>query len=146
MEKIAKVSSIISEVTAASIEQSQGIEQVNVAVAEMDKVTQQNAANSEESAAASEELSGQAESLNGMVGELKSLVDGSDSNNHNENSQRVHTLVHHGNVMSKRKCTGSENKLTHVSKSSNAAIASSSTEKSPEKLIPFDDDSDLKDF
>jgi methyl-accepting chemotaxis protein len=72
-----KVATLISEIAAASKEQSQGIEQVNTAVAEMDKVVQQNAANAEESASASEELSGQAEDLNGMVGELTALVTGS---------------------------------------------------------------------
>jgi len=46
---------------------AQGIDQVNTAVAQMDKVTQQNAANAEESASASEELSSQAESMNAIV-------------------------------------------------------------------------------
>ncbi|MBN1547360.1 MAG: hypothetical protein JW902_11945, partial [Syntrophaceae bacterium] len=40
------------------------------AVAEMDKVTQQNASNSEESASAAEELNSQAEELNSMVSEF----------------------------------------------------------------------------
>ncbi|MCW8890672.1 MAG: hypothetical protein OQL20_08450, partial [Sedimenticola sp.] len=57
-------------------EQSQGIDQVNTAIAQMDKVTQQNAANAEESASASEELSSQAESMNAIVGELVALVGG----------------------------------------------------------------------
>ena len=67
---IKKVNDLIAEIAAASQEQSQGIDQVNTAVAEMDKVTQQNAANSEESASASEELSSQAEELQGMVGQF----------------------------------------------------------------------------
>jgi len=65
-----KVNDLISEIAAASQEQSQGIEQVNTAVAQMDKVTQQNAANAEESASAAEELSSQAEELQGMVGQF----------------------------------------------------------------------------
>lgn len=65
-----KVNDLISEIAAASQEQSKGIEQVNGAVAEMDKVTQQNAASAEESASASEELSAQGEELQGMVGEF----------------------------------------------------------------------------
>lgn len=71
-----KMNSLIGEIAAASQEQSQGIGQVNVAVGEMDKVTQQNAANAEESAAAAEELSSQAEQLNGVVRELVQLVGG----------------------------------------------------------------------
>ena len=43
---------------------------------QMDKITQQNAANAEESASASEELNAQAEQMNGVVQELVTLVGG----------------------------------------------------------------------
>lgn len=66
-----KNSDLVSEIAAASQEQSQGIDQVNVAMAQMDKVTQQNAANAEESASASEELSAQSEGLQNMASEFK---------------------------------------------------------------------------
>ena len=69
-----KVASLVGEIAAASNEQAQGIEQVNIAVAQMDKVTQQNAANAEESASASEQLSAQAESMKEIVAELATLV------------------------------------------------------------------------
>lgn len=72
-----KVKQLIGEVSAASEEQSEGINQVNTAVAQMDKVTQNSAANAEESASASEELSSQAADLNGMVEELSAIVGGS---------------------------------------------------------------------
>ena len=65
-----KVNDLIAEIAAASQEQSQGIDQVNGAVAQMDKVTQQNAASSEESASAAEELSSQAEELQAMVAQF----------------------------------------------------------------------------
>ena len=52
----AKVGELVAEIAAASNEQAQGIGQVNMAVAEMDKVVQQDAANAEESASASEEM------------------------------------------------------------------------------------------
>ena len=67
---------LVAEIAAASNEQAQGIEQINKAVAEMDKVTQQNAANAEESASASEEMNAQAETMKGMVGELVAMVGG----------------------------------------------------------------------
>ncbi|MCP4641925.1 MAG: hypothetical protein GY851_15900 [bacterium] len=76
-EGIGKVNQLISEVTAASNEQAQGVDQINTAVAQMDRVTQANAASSEEAASASEELSAQAETLNDMVGTLASIVGGS---------------------------------------------------------------------
>lgn len=50
-----KVGELVGEIAAASQEQSKGIDQVNSVVAEMDKITQTNAANAEESASASEE-------------------------------------------------------------------------------------------
>jgi methyl-accepting chemotaxis protein len=64
----AKVNDITAEIAAASSEQARGVDQVNVAVAQMNKITQQNAANSEESASAAEELASQSEELMGMVG------------------------------------------------------------------------------
>jgi len=69
-----KVNSLVGEIAAASKEQSQGIDQVNTAVSQMDKVTQSNAASAEQSAAAAEELSSQSIQLTQMVGELVSLV------------------------------------------------------------------------
>jgi len=62
-----KVNDLITEVAAASSEQANGIEQVNQAVAQLNKITQTNSASSEESASAAEELNGQAEELSSMV-------------------------------------------------------------------------------
>ena len=66
-----KVNDLIAEIAAASTEQAKGIDQINVAVSQLDKVTQQNAANSEESASAAEQLSSQAEELQGMVDQFE---------------------------------------------------------------------------
>ena len=49
---------------------------MNIAVAEMDKATQQNAATAEESASAAEELTAQSEQMNQVVAELSVLVGG----------------------------------------------------------------------
>jgi len=76
-ESSSKVGDLVAEIAAASNKQAQGIEQVNTAVSEMDKLTQSNAANAEESASASEELSAQAEQMKSMVGDLVTLVGGS---------------------------------------------------------------------
>ena len=69
-----KVVALMGEISVASKEQAQGLEQVNVAVSEMDKVVQRNAANAEEFASASEELSGQARDMKSMVTQLVALV------------------------------------------------------------------------
>ncbi|MES3021470.1 MAG: methyl-accepting chemotaxis protein [Pseudomonadota bacterium] len=63
MVSVRQVSDIMSEITAASEEQSAGIEQINQAVVQMDEVTQQNAALVEESAAAATSLQEQAAAL-----------------------------------------------------------------------------------
>ncbi|MBU2547437.1 MAG: methyl-accepting chemotaxis protein [Proteobacteria bacterium] len=77
--KTGKVAELVSEISAASSEQAQGIQQINEAVSQMDSVTQRNAASAEESAAASEELNAQAESMRDTVDELFQLVEGSRS-------------------------------------------------------------------
>ncbi len=71
-----KVNELMDEIAAASQEQSQGIEQVNKAIAQMETVTQQNSSNAEESASASEELSAQAQNLQEIVKQLSELVNG----------------------------------------------------------------------
>lgn len=73
-----KVNDLITEIAAASKEQSDGITQVNSAVSQMDRVTQQNAANSEESASAAEELNSQAEELQAMVHQFQISIQGQD--------------------------------------------------------------------
>ena len=64
---IARVTQIMDEISAASAEQSSGIEQVNQAVTQMDQVTQQNAALVEQAAAAAESLEEQAQELTRAV-------------------------------------------------------------------------------
>jgi hypothetical protein len=71
---VQKAGERISEITVASKEQAQGIEQVAVAVAQINQVTQANAANAEESASASEELSAQVDQVKVMIQELRALV------------------------------------------------------------------------
>jgi len=74
-----KVGDLVAQITHASAEQAQGVDQVNTAVAQMDKVTQATAANAEQSAAASEELSAQAQNVRAMVNELVAMVGGKTS-------------------------------------------------------------------
>ncbi len=64
---VQRVSDIISEITAASAEQSQGIGQVNQSVLQLDQMTQQNAALVEEAAAAANSLEQQARTLQTAV-------------------------------------------------------------------------------
>jgi methyl-accepting chemotaxis protein len=65
---VAKVTAIVSEISASAREQATGIDQVTRAVSEMDAVTQQNAASAEQSSSAASELQAQAGALSSMVG------------------------------------------------------------------------------
>jgi methyl-accepting chemotaxis protein len=67
VNSVLRVTDIMAEITAASHEQSTGIEQVNQAIAQMDEVTQQNAALVEEAAAAAASLEDQAANLSELV-------------------------------------------------------------------------------
>ncbi|TDY90063.1 UNVERIFIED_ORG: methyl-accepting chemotaxis protein [Herbaspirillum seropedicae] len=68
---VRRVTDIVSEITAASSEQSNGIEQVNLAITQMDEVTQQNAALVEQAAAAAGSLQEQAGRLSELVSVFK---------------------------------------------------------------------------
>jgi len=65
---VRRVTDIMGEISAASAEQSAGIEQVNQALVQMDRMTQQNASLVEEAAAAAESMEGQADTLARAVG------------------------------------------------------------------------------
>nr|WP_308633147.1 methyl-accepting chemotaxis protein [Massilia sp. R2A-15] len=68
---IGRVTSIMNEITTASDEQRDGIEQVNQAITQMDAVTQQNAALVEEAAAAAASMQEQSARLSEVVGVFK---------------------------------------------------------------------------
>ena len=65
---------LVDEVSVASRQQAQGIDQVSQAIAQMEKVTQTTAATAEESAAASEELNAQAQGSMTVIRQLEVLV------------------------------------------------------------------------
>ena len=67
VSSVRRVTDIMGEITAASHEQTAGIEQINQAVTQMDQMTQQNAALVEEAAAATSALQGQATALSKVV-------------------------------------------------------------------------------
>ena len=71
VESITRVTNIMSEIASASIEQTAGIEQVNMAISEMDGVTQANAALVEQAAAAAGSMQEQARTLSEVVGVFK---------------------------------------------------------------------------
>lgn len=71
VQAISRVRDIVSEISQASVEQSEGVSLVGQAVSQMDAATQQNAALVEESAAAAESLSNQARHLVNTMASFK---------------------------------------------------------------------------
>lgn len=76
LERVRQVDPLVAEIAQASTEQSAGIQELNSAMGQMDKVTQANASSAEETAASAQELSAQAAVLTQAVAELQLLVDG----------------------------------------------------------------------
>ncbi len=74
VNSVNRTTELVGEIAASATEQSQGIEQINIAVNQMDQVTQSNAASAEESASAAEELRNQAAQMNEVVIELSALA------------------------------------------------------------------------
>jgi len=64
---IQKTAELVQEISASSIEQDSGAEQINKAIQQLDQIIQQNAASAEQMASTTEELSGQAEQLKSTI-------------------------------------------------------------------------------
>ena len=86
-EKVTSTDSLVADIATAAREQAQGIEQINSAIAQMDKVSQSNSASAEESASAAEELDAQAKGLKDQVTKLRQLVGGGTSRGKSDASQ-----------------------------------------------------------
>jgi methyl-accepting chemotaxis protein len=71
VNSVQRVTDIVGEITSASQEQSTGIEQINLAITQMDEVTQQNAALVEEAAAAAQSMQELASKLSEVVSVFK---------------------------------------------------------------------------
>ncbi len=76
---IQKTSDLVQEITAASQEQSSGAGQINIAMGQMNQITQQNASASEELAATAEEMNAQASQLQELIGYFR--LDGHNPSN-----------------------------------------------------------------
>ncbi len=135
LESIEKVTSLVGEISAASKEQAQGIEQINVAVSRMDQVVQQNSANSEESASASQQLSAQARYMKSIVNKLDIMVTGTETNSMNESEKEPE-------IPKKELFTKTFKKETKPAK----APLPAKKEGRPEDVIPFDEDDEMNDF
>jgi len=135
----AKAADLVAEISAASSEQAQGIGQINTAVTELDKVTQQNAANAEESASAAEEMSAQAETMKAMVEELQSMVGGSAKEKRADS--RSDDRPAPKSAKPRKAIAAAINKLK-----SKTGPAKKSAKPMAEAVIPLEDDKQFADF
>ncbi|MBI5382740.1 MAG: hypothetical protein HZA31_12650 [Opitutae bacterium] len=74
VERARRMDGLVKEIASGSQEQAQGIDQVNVAISQLDKVTQANAATSEEAAASAAELNSQSAELKRAVDQLVAVI------------------------------------------------------------------------
>ncbi len=141
VESVKKVTDLVGEISAASNDQAQGVDQVNSAVAQMDSVTQQNASTAEQSAAASEELDAQAQNLNGIVSELRALVEGSATGSGSGMAYRSPANGSNGHSSGfKNKVSGLIGGKGHAAKPAKAIAKETSFGGDHEASIPMDDD------
>ena len=139
-----KIGQLVDEIATASQEQALGISQLNSAVTEMDKVTQQQAASAEESASASEKLHAQAEQMKVFVVDLVAVVGGAGNG----------SGLSRGGQKRKAPLSGADRKAIHMEdgrKKGKSLIARGKDRSAnarslrPEQVIPLED-GNFKDF
>ncbi|TFG92912.1 MAG: methyl-accepting chemotaxis protein [Syntrophobacterales bacterium] len=132
---VSKVGELVAEIAAASKEQSQGVDQINRAVVEIDKVVQQNAANAEESASASQEMNAQSRQMKVFVARLEDLIKSS-NNGSNDGSREEHSprIAQIQKMLISPERTGGRK-----------AVARGRRDVNPEDVIPMEE-GDFRDF
>ena len=131
-----RVGELVTEISAASQEQAQGISQINKAVADLDRITQENASTAEESASAAEELNAQSTQMRGIVRRLVVIIQGQAEESKDPRSpsrERVQTRA--ATAASRLPIKA----LPPVTKKETPGRASS-RQKRPEDVIPFEKD------
>jgi len=144
-----KVNTLLAEIASACGEQAKGIGQVNTGVSELDKVTQQNAGNSEELASGAEETASQVTSLQELVRQFKTSesTTGSSKSTHAA-AKRSTTAVKSGSA---RKASAKSNGTISGASSKRDSMAAAASGKAArdaaEKAIPMtSDDESLASF
>ncbi|HBE78553.1 MAG TPA: hypothetical protein DDW65_12380 [Firmicutes bacterium] len=138
-----KVSELMGEISAASHEQAQGVEQVNRAMNQIENVTQQNASNAEESATAASELNTQADNMRKIVNELTKLVNGKE-NKKGDNlltvSKEINQLSDHSEQPIENADAASQKLLAAQDEHSENKTDKKTMVVSPQDIIPMETD------
>ncbi len=146
-QEVEKTGELIGEISAASFEQANGIELINKAVSEMDKVVQQNAAGAEESASASTKMSSQAGQVRGIVKELAFLVNGSSDTATEKSAMTAASTPQKQPARRSVKTSArqAESVFARKPKGNGKSLEYNFGEAQPQKLIPLDE-KELQDF
>ncbi len=91
--EIEKTARLVQEISAASLEQTSGADQVNTALQQLNQVTQQNAAASEELATSAEELSSQAEQLKDVMSFFSLEINANARNAYAQQVKKQHVVT-----------------------------------------------------
>lgn len=154
-EILKEVGDSFSHITTASQEQSTGIEQLNIAVGEIERIVQTNSATAEQSAAASEQMSAQSLEVKAIIEELAIFtgLKGSSTASYEPNKVQIEsfsdsndkdTTIWSKNIGNKA-ATLTKISTTPTTQKANNAGNFGTTSKA-KNLIPFDDDDDMGEF
>jgi methyl-accepting chemotaxis protein len=131
-----RVGHLVAEIAAGSGEQATGIEQINKAVSEIDKVIQTNAANSESNVGASGEMKASAEKMRTYVMALAAIVTGRRDLSPGQKSPGASAPRH---------STGGAGSAPVAGPVRKAPAPGSTREVNPEQILPLDNE-DFEDF
>jgi PAS domain S-box-containing protein len=134
MDSVVRIHSLMEEITGASREQAQGIEHLNFAMEQIDRVTQQNADNAKDFAISSDELAHQAKSMQGLLHLFHAGQREEDEQEDEDDRRRpVSPTGKQGNECVASACVDSSSTVEERPGDSRSRSSSG-------RLIPFDDD------
>ncbi|MEO8621155.1 MAG: methyl-accepting chemotaxis protein [bacterium] len=140
--QVVKVSDVVAEIAAASLQQSQGVDQINGAVLQINGVTQQMASGAEESASAAEELASQSSVLTDMVGQFQLT-----GNTVRQGRAAPRPVARVASRPDPRPNTGRANGKSYSNGNGNGnGNGNRLSHLDPERLLPFEDDALLTTF
>jgi len=138
VSKARQADELVAQISIASNEQSQGIDQINSSVSQMDAMTQNNAAGAEESANVSADLRTQSTQLTQLVQELQTLVGGKSSSANRSSKIKSPLKPKKTQLASSRRVTESK---TQSSKPANRALTNKDSKSTAHRdAIPLEDE------
>ncbi len=141
-----KISQLVDEIATASQEQAHGISQINRAVAEMDKVVQQAAYNAESSAAASDSMNSEVNRLKKSIEGLLGAVGMASSSVGSSYRQKGRSYAPESGKGAVSRVSAPLAAKHNIQRKAIASMPPKAAGVRPEKIIPFDQDENFKEF